>query len=249
MNIKYRLFTIALVLIGGSMLTACNFKREKSNSAEDIDQSELDSAVSQGLSFELLSARVFRPYCQECHNPTNLKGDLNVLSYENVLKNRDTIRLRVLESADMPPADRVRPSSTNLEILRLWIAAGAPFDETTPPLPTPTPDPTPDPTPTPTPPPLEPSFSSIKINIFEPKCSKCHNSDPTSDGDIFQSQEDMILDKLIISGLPEDSKLIKWVSPRPNGVSPKMPPKNNNFGISPLTADQIDVLKAWIKSL
>jgi hypothetical protein len=193
----------------------------------------------------------------ECHNPSDSRGGLDLSTYDLVFKNIDLIVNRVFEQKDMPPSSSESLSPTNLEFLRLWIADGAPEfvggrNGSEDPEPDPTATPTLNPTPTPTAPALplpDPNFASIKAALFDSKCAACHNADPGSDGNILASERQMIADQLITPGLPDDSKLIKWVSPRDNGRAPRMPPLGNRHGLLPYSPQEIDVLKVWIKNL
>ncbi len=121
------------------------------------------------------------------------------------------------------------------------------------PIPTELPDQTPVPTSTPTPTLipspdpdsniLEPTFSSIEKNIFNKSCNFCHNE---KDAKLYAKgiilTKDGILNSnrpLVKPGFPEESILINAISRADNK---RMPP----FGMTPLTVEQIDIIKKWI---
>jgi WD40 repeat protein len=93
-------------------------------------------------------ARDVRPflakYCLECHNAKNLKGKLNLESYQGLMKGSssgevvvpgkadESALVLLVESKDqpkMPPKEaRLHPKPKEIAVLRVWVAAGAKDD-------------------------------------------------------------------------------------------------------------------------
>ena len=80
--------------------------------------------------------------CKSCHNPRNLKGELNLTNLEEILKggeNGEVLKagnpelsaifakmILPLDDEDhMPPKEKRQPSKEQIELIKTWIAAGA----------------------------------------------------------------------------------------------------------------------------
>src|SRR5437763_5144226 len=80
-------------------------------------------------------------YCLECHNQKNLKGKLNLETYQGIMKGSssgevvvpgkadDSALVLLVEGKDtpkMPPKEaRLQPKPKEIGVLRAWVAAGA----------------------------------------------------------------------------------------------------------------------------
>ena len=99
---------------------------------------------------------------------------------------------------------------------------------------------------------LEPTFSSIQVNIFTPICTQCHAgaSAPLS----LSLQVGFSYDQLVgvpsvevpellrvDPGQPDNSYLVMKVEGAPGITGGRMP-----LGFSPLSAEQIATIRAWI---
>jgi hypothetical protein len=99
---------------------------------------------------------------------------------------------------------------------------------------------------------LQPTFSSIQANIFTPICTQCHAgaSAPLS----FSLQAGFSYDHLVgvpsievpellrvDPGQPDDSYLVMKIEGAPGITGGRMP-----LGLSPLSAEQIAAIRAWI---
>jgi hypothetical protein len=82
-------------------------------------------------------------YCTECHKTGKLKGQVNLESYEAILKGRKGKAILVAGAPDksslvlttegkvrhvMPPKKSKQPERQEIGILRAWVAAGAKND-------------------------------------------------------------------------------------------------------------------------
>jgi len=99
---------------------------------------------------------------------------------------------------------------------------------------------------------LQPTFSSIQVNIFTPICTQCHAgaSAPLS----LSLQVGFSYDQLVgvpsvevpellrvDPGQPDNSYLVMKVEGAPGITGGRMP-----LGFSPLSAEQIATIRAWI---
>ncbi len=90
---------------------------------------------------------VLKDKCGNCHNPTKRKGDLIVLTKEDLLKGGEngsvilpekpeestllkSIHLPLEAEEHMPPKGKKQLTSTEKQLLDWWLKAGAPFDKT-----------------------------------------------------------------------------------------------------------------------
>ena len=88
--------------------------------------------------------------------------------------------------------------------------------------------------------PLEPTYLSIKANIFEKRCMGCH-SDAGTGHDVPLNPKDKLMNsprELVIPGNSEESGLTIAIT---RTDDKRMPPNGN-----PLTEEQIAVIKKWI---
>ncbi|MHA7128913.1 c-type cytochrome domain-containing protein [Algoriphagus namhaensis] len=85
--------------------------------------------------------------CASCHNSKNLKGELNLTSYEQLARGGEDgpillagdpgaspLLTRLLlpreDEEHMPPKEKRQPREAEIELIRLWIQQGAPLDQT-----------------------------------------------------------------------------------------------------------------------
>ncbi len=97
-------------------------------------------------SYATLIAPILERTCAKCHRPDKDKGGLALTTPDGLRKGGDTgpafvpgkpdeslLLARCLLPADhddhMPPRDEPQPTSAELATLRLWLTAGAPFDD------------------------------------------------------------------------------------------------------------------------
>jgi serine/threonine-protein kinase len=80
---------------------------------------------------------VFRGHCAECHNGTKARAGVNVLDRDGLVKKEkvvpgkpdDSTVYQLITATDesaMPPTGRPRLTAEQVEVIRKWIAAGAP---------------------------------------------------------------------------------------------------------------------------
>lgn len=85
--------------------------------------------------------------CRSCHNPKNTKGDLDMTTWEDLLKggkngpalvaghpDKSQILQRMLLPIDheehMPPREKKQPRKEEIELIRLWLASDKPLEVT-----------------------------------------------------------------------------------------------------------------------
>lgn len=205
--------------------SGCNSYVEKPQ-----DHREQSTFEADLLSFERVSAEIFKPHCISCHGNS---GGINLETYASVFRHRDAISRTVLTERSMPKGSSLPEPAEQL--LAAWLRAGAPENskkpEGAPPIPTP----------------LEPKFSSLKKVIFEPKCLACH-SGGTPQGDISFETLEMLWKsprqplKMEDPGDPETSLLVMSLGHQP-GAKPMPYPA----GSTPISGAQLDVIREWIK--
>jgi uncharacterized membrane protein len=92
-----------------------------------------------------------------------------------------------------------------------------------------------------TPPALEPSFNSIKENIFDNKCMACHGRRILAWKYPLWSAKDLINYGLVQPGNAEESILYQVIQPNARN---RMPPRITRN--APLTDEEIKIIKTWI---
>lgn len=196
------------------------------------------------IDYALVQAVIFAPKCNRCHSE-------RYGTYEGVQRDLPAI-LTSIESNRMPK--RGEPlSAADKQLLRDWIDLGAPLEagvelppdnvaQPVPPVP-------PDSATAPDSEKLKPNLQSVFKNIFAPSCAACHNPedkahflDLSSPEKILQSRNKKYNGEVFLNVLdPDSSRLINVVQ---DFVEP-MPPQSSTF--PPLTKEQIDVLREWIR--
>ncbi len=87
-----------------------------------------DDPLARPPAFKQEVGPLIERYCGRCHGPTNTKGNLNLLKFQDekaIVADRE-IWERVqeaLENGEMPPKDRPQPTARESETIRDWIEA------------------------------------------------------------------------------------------------------------------------------
>jgi serine/threonine protein kinase len=188
--------------------------------------------------------QLLRQYCYSCHgqDPKHIEGNLDVLNYDTLLDAARDPRLVArndvaasylihrIEDGTMPPRKEEefpRMSSDELDVLKKWVAGGAPV------FPDPDPDEPPEPKPTP---------RSIAVKgIFGAKCHECHNIEEPRKG-IMILNHDLLIGKrkVVVPGDPEQSLLYQTLFNK--DPKKRMPPPDADG----LTQGEIDQIRLWI---
>lgn len=213
-----------LLVIGAVLfLSACG-NYLKQSPIETAEEGEIEKLSSD---FESIRTNIFSPRCTTCHQQYD--------RYESVISELKSIQ-SAIESDRMPK--RGGPlSASQKEILKRWIAKGAPRNSRT--------------GETPPEKPVGAAWATVSAEIIFPKCTVCHSPngqakflDLSSRQSIF-SQRNKVYEggaKLIDFDNPEKSYLIALVTD-PTDPMPPPPPFSN---ISRLTAEQVSLLTEWI---
>jgi uncharacterized membrane protein len=199
--------------------------------------------ASEFVTFDEVSAKVFVPYCIQCHKQPAPDAGLDLSTYSSTMLAvvpYDIVGshlMHPLETGEMPPAGAL--SQTEVNLVANWILSGAPETASTSPSPTPVPTATPVPTPTPTPnpsaTPLPATFTYINNNILQTKCLLCHNTNKMDGGFSYSAYADTI--KSLVMGNAATSKLYIQVN---TNAMPK--------GGPPLTAAEKTAIQTWINN-
>lgn len=206
-------------------LAGCNSKLDKLAGSED---SVTPVVSASEISFALVNQYVFAKSCTSCHDSAQAKGGINLERYETSAGFAQQIKSAV-ESGRMPMSPVPALSQRQKDLIILWAAQGAPNEAGG--------------TPAPQLPPLEAKFASIKANVLKFKCDTCHN--PTGSGKrfLFDTPGQLLKGQrvLVVPGKPEESVLLKVVSP---GARRPMPPVRS--GKKPLSPEEVEKVRAWI---
>jgi serine/threonine protein kinase len=188
--------------------------------------------------------QLLQQYCYSCHgqDPKHIEGNLDVLQYHVLVDPERDPRLVVrqdvaasylihrIEDGTMPPRKEEefpRMSSDELEVLKKWVAGGAP----------PWPDPVPD-----EPPEQQPTPRSTAVKeIFRAHCQECHNIEEPRKGIIILNHDLLVAKrKVVIPGDPQQSVLFQTLFLK--DPKKRMPPPD----MDELTSDEINQIRRWI---
>lgn len=230
-------------------LSACGFYHEKKRENLSLTQLNLDE-----VSYAKVDELVFRPKCLRCHSSSNPSDGVSLDSYANLKLFSKELQEVTLISKTMPKDGSL--TETESSLLEKWFKAGMPefsspsTDPSPLPAPAPSPDPLPTNTPTPLPtetpsppPPMLPTFSSIRTNIFERKCTSCHSVGSSAEKVPLIDYVELINSprELIIPGTPDDSGLVIAVEREDRRM---MPPPTS--GVSRLDEPEKTAIRKWI---
>jgi len=218
------------------IFNSCGFKHVKGIAPES---SALTYNLNQ-IGYKEINDLVIMPNCIQCHSQSAHSGSIVLDSYVMLKANLGLVQNEVVGET-MPPTGAL--PADQIQLISDWIQNGAPeFALQTPtptPVPTATPVMTPTPITTPTPPTLVATYTSIRQNIFVPKCLSCHSSGSSQSSrplDVYSKM--MANSSLIQAGNPDNSGVYIEVS---GGT---MPPRNKN----PVTDQEVAIIKAWIQN-
>ena len=189
---------------------------------------------------------ILKRHCWECHgaDPADVKRNLPILDRATLLDPErkvvapfDPSRSRLvrrIEDGSMPPEEEElrlpRVAALELEILRTWIAGGAP--------PFPDEDPA-----RPTPPVVAYSKEAAEAKrIFAQYCFECHRSS-VAKGGIKILNHDLLVFKreMVVPGRPDESPLMRHFDSDSQLVMPP-PPR------PPLTEEEQAAIRRWIEA-
>jgi hypothetical protein len=183
---------------------------------------------------------ILRRYCYECHgqDPATTERKLDVLDHALLLDSRrklivpeapgDSRLVQRIVDESMPPPrfeELPRVAPEELQVLRDWIAGGAPpfpAEDEPPPAPRPT-----------------PLSSQVRQILFE-QCYTCHRYD-NAGGGIKILNHDLLVAKrkVVIPGRPEESELYRLLI---GHAEPMMPPR----GQPRMRPAELDAVRRWI---
>ncbi len=208
-------------------MSGCNYSNLK-NPPDSFDkfQARVSKQMIESSSYDQVYNAVLRPKCLQCHDSRSP----NVASYDEVKSKLDKVKEAVFEKHSMPKNDTL--SDDQQMILAAWIVAGGPKEAMNGTI-----------EPTPTPIPLAATFASIKANIFDIKCIKCHTTGGKANDIPFETKQQILdsADNIVVPGDPDNSPLVQVLL---SNAHKPMPPTQSS--ITPLTDEQIKVISDWI---
>lgn len=214
------------------------------------------SIPAETLTYARIDREVISPRCARCHGES---AEISLSSYPSVKRNLSAIKRTVFIEKTMPQDAPLTAKQYNL--LYQWIKKGAPQNGVKPPTippttpvdpvvdppepPTPPVEPEPDPVDPVTPPglPPEPTFDSIKLNIFESRCITCHIETGSGKRIPLSTKEDLLNSplELVIPENPDESGLVLAITREDRKRMPPPPRKS-------LTEEEINAVKLWIQN-
>ena len=151
----------SLILMAG-VLSSCYYTRLKTPATVVDDQKfgYLKPAEKMSMmNYDFIGSRILKPRCIACHDSSK---NVSLETYDLVKSNLLKIKNAVFIEESMPKRGRLTDEEKRL--LWNWILLDAPFQsEQTPPQEEP----------------MVATYDSIRMHIFEPICSTCHNPDGT----------------------------------------------------------------------
>jgi uncharacterized membrane protein len=213
-----------LLLFASVAVFSCSYSEQKA--APGVVK--VPAEMIANSSFAEVYAKVLQPKCVGCHGS---QGGVNLETFGNARSFLARIRASAVMARRMPLAPVPPLSEAELLTLAAWVEAGGPE------LPqngAPTPNPLPR---------LEPTYSSIRANILVPKCITCHQPGEDAKNIPLLTRDDLLNSphEIVLPGNPDESGIIVVTQP---GARDKMPPPES--GMSPLTQEEIAVIKDWI---
>jgi uncharacterized membrane protein len=130
--------------LGGSLTHGEGYLTAGLTTPSDVDLTKVN--LEQAHYYDDLVKPILEERCYSCHGSSKQKGKLRLDAPEHILKGgkdgkvmvagkadeSDMINRMLLPSDDedhMPPKEKPQPSAREIEILKLWIAAGADFNK------------------------------------------------------------------------------------------------------------------------
>ncbi|MGZ3703625.1 MAG: c-type cytochrome domain-containing protein, partial [Bdellovibrionota bacterium] len=182
------------------------------------------------ISYAIVKQNVFAKSCMPCHASPQNQGGVNLESFANAAPFGDQIKADV-DSGKMPKSPSPPISARQKALIDTWVSQRMPNNPGGPPAPPK--------------PPLEPKFASIKEGIFKMKCLTCHNPTGKAKDVKLDQPSDLLAGQkvLVVPGKPEESLLIKMITPGGRRI---MPPATSANG--PLSPEQIAQITDWVQS-
>lgn len=202
----------------------CNYTKLKGVNG-DNSRFSLPPEQKAQLSYGMVDAQVLGPRCVSCHGTS---GGVSLERYPDVVANLDKIKNAVFVTHTMPKRGDL--NDHEMSILWSWIEIGSP--EKAPGCDNCNPTP------------LEPTYDSIKQNIFERKCVACHS--PGKPAARVSLEKDNLLNsplELVLPGNPDESGLVIAIE---RNDDKRMPPAKE--GYSPLKNEEKSAIRDWIQN-
>jgi uncharacterized membrane protein len=130
--------------LGGSLTHGEGYLTAGLTTPSDVDLTKVN--LEQAHYYDDLVKPILEERCYSCHGSSKQKGKLRLDAPEHILKGGKDGKVMVAGKADeseminrmllpsddedhMPPKEKPQPSAREIEILKLWIAAGADFNK------------------------------------------------------------------------------------------------------------------------
>ena len=199
-----------------------------------------EDASGADVVFETSVGKLLTKRCGECHSAKKREGELNLTSAAGVHTGgesgsvvspgepRESLLLSRVLSGEMPPEGKTPLTKSEVETIRLWIAAGAKYRN---------------------PPRVERRVTQHDvIPILLLRCTACHGTRRKEGGLDLRTRESILRGgksgPVVVSGHPEKSRLIHRIRKE------EMPPRRQLVSVSvkPMTDSELTTIEHWIQT-
>ncbi|GIW82481.1 MAG: hypothetical protein KatS3mg105_4288 [Gemmatales bacterium] len=202
------------------------------------DEQHAGSETRPGPVFETDVLPILKAKCLRCHGESRQRAELNLSSRSTIMKGGESgppvvpgdleksLLWELVHANKMPPSKKDRLSPNEVETIRRWIATGAAFASAAARVP------------------------EVTQHDIEPMmllhCAACHGLRRQEAGLDLRTKASMLKGgksgPVIVPGKPEASLILKRIH------AGDMPPRKKliEFGVKPMSDDEIDRLTRWI---
>lgn len=111
-------FVSLVLFVAAFGLSACSYQKNK---IPDPTDEEIPAELLNSVSYAMVSAKVFQPYCVSCHGSS---GGVNLESYASAKSVLGRINQAALISKSMPKAPSPALSHDDAQVLAAWVKMG-----------------------------------------------------------------------------------------------------------------------------
>lgn len=182
------------------------------------------AGLGSDVDFVVIKTKVLEPHCTRCH-----------ISYRDYSVARHEIQaiVRAVDLNRMPKNSPALDGSLK-ELLRVWMLNGTPEQAHSGPQ-MPEPDRG-----------LKPSWDSLYVNIFAPRCTVCHS--PTGEAPWVDLSSRSAMSRTLLKHLNFKDPAASYLISRLKDPAEPMPPLPPDSSFAQLTEKEVDVVLEWIRA-
>lgn len=131
-SVFMRISLFACFLLSNALVTACNFKEEKTSGddtedpAPDTDGDTDTDSDSKKISFAEIQTQILKPSCIGCHSAAAPSGGVSLDTYAKVKAEIAAINKTTVLRQDPVMPQNGSLSASKIQLLKSWIEQGAP---------------------------------------------------------------------------------------------------------------------------